>query len=395
MSYDSKATPVGFVFINDGHDWHGGLNYFRSLFLALQSEPECSVRPVAFVGAGADIPAYGFPSNVRIVQHRVFDRGTVPWLANKLVQRLSGAPAVTNRVLRREGIRLLSHGAPTRNRVLRAIGWIPDFQHVHLPQFFPADELVVRNRQYRELIERSDLLVVSSEAALADLQRFAPALAHKGRVLRFSAIRPDVTGSERLDLHATYGLDRPYFYLPNQFWAHKDHLTAIRALAELRQRHPGIRIVCSGSLTDYRNPGHLDKLRAEIDRLGLSAHFLLLGSIPYPHIAQLMLGAVAVVNPSLSEGWSTTVEEAKALGVPLVLSAIAVHREQCQRGEAIFFEPGDSSGLAARLEEQLGGWQDMRRDPSVALEAHRQRTQQFARAYERVVAEAVALEDRA
>lgn len=33
------------------------------------------------------------------------------------------------------------------------------------------------------------------------------------------------------------------------------------------------------------------------------------------------------VNPSFYEGWSTTVEEAKSIGVPLLLSDIPVHRE--------------------------------------------------------------------
>ena len=48
--------------------------------------------------------------------------------------------------------------------------------------------------------------------------------------------------------------------------------------------------------------------------------FLFLGLIPRDDVQGLMEISVAVVNPSLFEGWSTTVEEAKALGVPLVLS---------------------------------------------------------------------------
>ena len=41
-----------------------------------------------------------------------------------------------------------------------------------------------------------------------------------------------------------------------------------------------------------------------------------------------MAYSAAVINPSRFEGWSTSVEEAKTFQKPLLLSDIAVHREQ-------------------------------------------------------------------
>jgi glycosyltransferase involved in cell wall biosynthesis len=56
----------------------------------------------------------------------------------------------------------------------------------------------------------------------------------------------------------------------------------------------------------------------------------------------------ALINPSLFEGWSTTVEEARALGVPLILSDLAIHREQV--GEiAHFFDRWSADSLAETL----------------------------------------------
>jgi glycosyltransferase involved in cell wall biosynthesis len=60
-----------------------------------------------------------------------------------------------------------------------------------------------------------------------------------------------------------------------------------------------------------------------------------------------MRASIAVINPSLIEGWSTTVEEAKSLGVPLILSDIPVHREQTQ--EAMFFDPRSARSLAETM----------------------------------------------
>lgn len=58
--------------------------------------------------------------------------------------------------------------------------------------------------------------------------------------------------------------------------------------------------------------------------------------------------AVANINPSLFEGWSTTVEEAKAIGKPVALSGILVHREQ-NPGQARYFPAHDGVAPAEIL----------------------------------------------
>lgn len=381
--------PVAFTFVNDGKEWHGGLNYFRSLFLALQSLPCSSVQPMAFIGMKADPAAYQLPVNVQIVRDSVFDRLSPKWILNKLAAKYLGGPWLANHALLRHGAELVSHGSPSRDVAIRTIAWIPDFQHLHLPHFFPPDELRARGKLYQQLVEQSTLVIVSSESARKDLHRFAPRFAHKARVLRFCAVRPDVEASTSLDLGSTYGLGAPYFYIPNQAWAHKNHVTVVRALAELATEYPNVKVVCSGSLADYRNPNHIESLRSEIAQRGLAQRFVLLGIVPYSHVARLMLNSVAVINPSLFEGWSTTVEEAKALGVPLILSDIEVHREQCEHGEATFFEPLVPSELADRMRSVLSAHQSssVKADPRAALDRHRLRTVEFALAYERIVAE--------
>ena len=387
----NRKTSVGFTFINNGLEWHGGLNYFRSLFIALQAEKSNTVEPVAFLGAGVDVADYAFPANVRVVQDRVFDRRSLTWVLNKIAMVMAGAPLISNALARRHGVRVLSHGLPSGVNTLRSIAWIPDFQHLHLPQFFSAAELRQRDKVYGNMLRKSDMIVVSSESARKDLKHFAPTLASRVRVLRFCAQPPDLLAGDSVDVTGLYGLDGPYFYLPNQAWVHKNHLTAIRALASLVRDFPQAKIVCSGSMKDHRNPEHAKRLHDEIASLGLERHFVMLGLIPYPHIAQLMLHSIAVLNPSLFEGWSTSVEEAKSLGVPLILSGIDVHQEQCVLGEATFFDPLDPQQLARRMAEKIVAWTGPRKlDPAAALTEHHRRTLEFALAYEAIVAEACA-----
>jgi glycosyltransferase involved in cell wall biosynthesis len=70
--------------------------------------------------------------------------------------------------------------------------------------------------------------------------------------------------------------------------------------------------------------------------------------LPKEDMAPLLLGATALLNPSLYEGWSTPVEEAKSAGVPMILSDLDVHREQAE-GQAVFFARHDPGALADAL----------------------------------------------
>jgi glycosyltransferase involved in cell wall biosynthesis len=70
--------------------------------------------------------------------------------------------------------------------------------------------------------------------------------------------------------------------------------------------------------------------------------------IPLAHVYALLRSAVALINPSKFEGWSTTVEEAKSFGVPMVLSDIDVHFEQTN-GQARYFGVDDAEALAQHL----------------------------------------------
>jgi len=56
------------------------------------------------------------------------------------------------------------------------------------------------------------------------------------------------------------------------------------------------------------------------------------------------------VQPSLFEGWSTVVEDARALGKPIVLSDIPVHLEQQIPGAHVFSAPS-AEALRQRLVE--------------------------------------------
>ena len=141
-----------------------------------------------------------------------------------------------------------------------------------------------------------------------------------------------------------------YFYLPNQFWRHKNHRVVIDALTIMKKRGLNVVIAASGSSEDPREPDYFDGLMREIEDRGLETSFRYLGMIPTEHVYALLRASTALINPSRFEGWSTTVEEAKSFGVPMILSDLDVHREQTG-GMARYFGLDDPEMLADQLWE--------------------------------------------
>ena len=247
------------------------------------------------------------------------------------------------------------------------VAWIPDFQHVRLPEMFSQEEIASRNAYYRETAERSTLIVFSSKEALSDFSCFAPEHREKGRVMSFcTSIAEDIYSKDSSDTVAKYRLPNKFFYLPNQFWKHKNHSVVIDAINIMKAKGSRPVVVCTGNTEDYRHPEYFSGLLSKIKNLGLLDQFIFLGLIPREDVFQLIRQSMCIINPSLFEGWSTSVEEVKSIGKTIVLSDIAVHREQNPKS-AVYFDPNDASSLSEILMHQ---WNDAVSGPSKELEAY-------------------------
>jgi glycosyltransferase involved in cell wall biosynthesis len=229
-------------------------------------------------------------------------------------------------------------------------GWIPDWQHIHLPEMFGERELARRLIQYRILAQRPAVTVLSSRMALEDTRAVCGEETAELRILHFPAIfEPEVyarSPGRIADARARHGAPERYLVICNQFWLHKNHLVAFEALRHTRQ---DVRLVMTGEIDDERWPDYAARIRALMDDPQVGRRVTITGRIDRDDQIDLMLGAMGFLQPSRFEGWSTFVEEARALGKPMLLSDFPVHREQSPPGGA-FFDPGDPEALAARLD---------------------------------------------
>ena len=380
-------TRVGFV-VHGGGGWLGGRNYLRNLLTAIYNLPGRTIEPVILTPPGgqdqtSDLPPFEVFSSSAFALDRKSD------FLRKALTAVFRRNVVVEKVLRKYRISVLSHSGHLGPRAsIATIGWVPDFQSMHLPQF-QKDRAAKADRERRVLriCANSTKVVVSSECVRKDLAEFAPQFAGKAELLRFVAApfaREPVTSFP--ELMQKYQIEEPFFLLPNQFWAHKNHRTVISALKVLRDRGQRATVLATGATQDHRTPEYFGSLMEYAKECNVLEDFRVLGVVPYEDLAGLMKWTVSLINPSLFEGWSTSVEEAKTAGKAIVLSDIPVHREQNpERG--IFFSPLDAEQLADALvlaKERFDKTLDLAYQER-AFEEFPRRQREFACEYQRIV----------
>ncbi|HMP75022.1 MAG TPA: glycosyltransferase family 1 protein [Kiritimatiellia bacterium] len=365
--------------------WTGGLNYFANLARALRTLSERSIQPVVFDTApDRPAPLDECPAIPR-------PPAPSPWSWSGLRGRLQPG-FIYERHLRAHRIDVASHLAqPPRGSHVPFAGWIPDFQHRHLPDFFSHEERRRRDERHARMAAEAQLVMLSSVAVRADYARFHPAYVEKARVLRFAVFPPvEPEPVERTLILARLGITRPYFHVPNQLWAHKNHALVAEALLRLRARGACPLVVSTGAAADGAGTEHAGRLRARVSEIGLEDHFRFLGLLDHRSTFALMRESIAVINPSRFEGWSTSVEEARSMGKSILLSDLPVHSEQ-DPPRAAYFSPDDADGLASCMAAALDAWNpdEEQRAAASARERVLPRVQAFAQAYASILDEAL------
>lgn len=347
--------------LNAGVQWAGGIHYLENLFSALAELPGRPVEPVLFTSP--DVEAYVLETILPFlpsppVRSDVWSRDGPAGLRRMIGGVLFQKDYLAENAFRDEGIELVFQnsawygfrfGLPT-------LAWIADFQHRHLPHLFSRANYWKRDIGYRGVSRCATRIMLSSKAARQDCEMFYPCSRGRTATLNFSVrIGPEVRQSSPEPVRKKYGLPERFLYMPNQFWKHKNHLAVVEALSRARAKGEDLTIVASGSLYDQRDQEHPKSVVKEVEKNNLADRFRILGVIPRQDVFPLMRASVAVINPSLFEGWSTTVEEAKSIGVPLLLSDIPVHREQAPE-MCRYFDPHRPDDIADALAFAWRGW---------------------------------------
>lgn len=357
------------LFLSD--QWAGGLSYYENLFKAIRIASPDEIRLIGILNGNSDhtrvlsqldevyaVPASDLREKMMVkvadwMRARSMPHRFMPELALSRMLKITKADVVFATLL------------PGYSSQVPLVSWIPDFQFRHMPELFNPERRLWLERNAHELATYSHTVILSSQSALKDYCDIVPNQANKARVVHFvSGVDTDVYEKDPVWICEEYRLPERFFFLPNQFWRHKNHSIVLKALEEVKKTQSDIRVVASGLMSDHRDLTYPSELMTDISRNGLRENFILLGYVPRAHLYPLMRQSLAVLQPSLFEGWNTSVEEARTLGKGVVMSDIPVHREQ-NPPKGAYFPPDDASGLAALL---VDIWNKGASGPDVELE---------------------------
>jgi glycosyltransferase involved in cell wall biosynthesis len=231
------------------------------------------------------------------------------------------------------------------------VGYLYDFQHKYYPQFFPATQLTNRDKEFAVMLNAAQTVIVNAKAVKADIIQFFGKTNARVVSLPFCPVLNQTFLELNGDL-TKYHLPLQYFMVANQFWKHKDHVTAIKGFKLFLDgcENKNIGLVCTGQTHDSRFPNYFDEIKDLINELGLSKNFFILGYIPKNDQLQILKNSVAIIQPTLFEGGpgGGAIYESVAFGIPSIVSDIPVNQELDDE-TVTFFKMGSSHDLAEKM----------------------------------------------
>lgn len=391
--------PYRVAFLTHGNKkWTAGVVYLKNLFFALRSI-ESTIQPeiVLLIPERTESDFYKplLPYFDQVLKIPI-SSGNGAWQrsAKKLLTYfgLNQFPSSILKLLCKNQIDVLFSSMQFGPKFpIPLLSWIPDFQHRHLPENFSLEEIKKRDESLKNIVRYANRVILSSQNCKKDLESYEPRSTSKINVVPFVAQIPTVTyDTDPEQTVFEYNIPKRFFYLPNQFWKHKNHMLVLQALRVLKEKGVKPVVVCTGNTNDPRSPLYFGEFLAAISTFNLRDQVLILGLIPHLHVIHLMRQSIAVLQPSLFEGWSTTVEEIKSLGKKIILSDIEVHREQ-NPPKSEYFNPHDPEDLANCIEQS---WKKDEVGPDLYLEELsrsqiKERTENFGRIFMNIVKEVI------
>jgi glycosyltransferase involved in cell wall biosynthesis len=278
------------------------------------------------IGAGAARRFPAMTSGLRPHVERVLDRAG----------RGRGAAGPLDARLQALGVEVVH--LPFQDGLLTSLPFVyhpHDLQHRYLPEFFSRAQVAHRESAWRDRATRAAAVSVGTEAVADDVCRMWGIARERVHVVPLAPIGLDVNEKQ---MPQTLGT--PLVLYPAAFWAHKNHVTLIRAIAALRERGVPVQLVLPGAPV-----GVYRQVRRAVLDAGLDSATTLPGYVSEGRLRELYAQASVVAVPSRFEAASFPIWEAFARGKPVVAARTTSLPRQVGGG-GLIVDPTDVEGFA-------------------------------------------------
>lgn len=235
----------------------------------------------------------------------------------------------------------------------KSIAVVHDLMHRYEPGFpevSNAGRYGIREQRFRNAVERAQGVLVDSDVGRQHVVESYGAAPDKVWALPYTPPEYVTKGAEPEDFDLRLPLPEKFLFYPAQFWAHKNHIRLLDAVASLRSDCSEIQLVCTG---DYSS-GQFERVRGHAEKSGLvdCVHFL--GRVPDEYMSGLYRRARALVMPTFFGPTNIPPLEAFVCGCPVAVSGIYGMPEQTA-GAALLFDPQSVDSIADAIRRL---WQD-------------------------------------
>ena len=343
---------VGFIINFDKKNWLGGFNYFTNLFKFLLKNSNRKIEPIIITDNRNKIIKEKEFKNIKYIETNIVSESNFfNRIKNKILLIIFGKNFYLEKFLINNNIKVLSHsGATGRNSKIKSFPWIPDFQELNFPDNFSFYSRLLRRINHYNNIINSTKIIVSSNAVRKDLKKISLRGYNKSCVIKhINFVIPKRKIKSINYLKKKYKINNKFFLLPNHYWVHKNHIVVLNALNFIKRKN--FIIVSTGRCHDHRNPQYFNNFKNKINELGLEKYYKILGIVPFEDLCSLIFNSMGVINPSMSEGFPNSADQATLLGKIAILSNIQVHLEE-RKKNYFYFNSEDYKKLAKILKNK-------------------------------------------
>jgi hypothetical protein len=328
-------------------DWLGGYNYFKNFFKFLKKYQN-QFEPVLILDKLSRLNNDNFFLNYKIITTPlVSNQNLYLKILNKILIFFIGKSFILENFYIKNKIDILTHsGYLGRNSVIKSFPWFPDFQELYFPENFSFKQRILRRINIIMSYKNSTNILISSNSVMNDLKKISFFAYKKAKLIKHTV---DIPKRNKIFsknfIKKKFGIYKDYFFLPNAYWKHKNHIVVLKALSILKIKPL---IISTGKFYDHRAPRYSNYILDTIKIFKLEKNYKHIGIVSEEEMYSLLYHSLALINPSKSEGWSNTVEQAKLLKKKVILSNIPVHLEQ-KSSNFIYFKSNNHKQLSSIL----------------------------------------------